>query len=91
MNDPSYVIIIQGLKQYKVCFCIGIKFFGGNIGHVSSSPMVTLNGLVTAFATLLPRQCKKTIILTFYMGKLRPSNFGGVLIPSAILTSVDSK
>jgi len=38
MNNPSYVIIVQGLKQCIVCLCIGIKFLGGNIG---SSILIT--------------------------------------------------
>jgi len=58
---------------------------------ISSSPMVTLKDLVTAFATWLPKDCKNTVILTFHIGKLRPSNFGGVLVPSAIFTIVDEK
>jgi len=53
MNDPSYVVIVQGLKQCIVCLCIGIK-----LDQVSSSPTGTLKGLVTAFATRLPRDCK---------------------------------
>ena len=57
--------------------------------QVSSSPMGTLKGLVTAFATRLPRDCKNMVILTFHIGKLRPSNLGGVLIPSTIFTIVD--
>jgi len=32
MNDPSYVIIIQGLKKCIVCFFISIKFLGSNFG-----------------------------------------------------------
>ena len=51
--------------------------------------MGTLKGLVTAFATWLLRDCKNTVILTFHMEKLRPSNLGGVLIPLAIFTIVD--
>jgi len=54
------------------------------LDHVSSSPLGTLKGLVTAFATRLPRDYKNTVILTLHIGKLRPSNLGGVLIPSAI-------
>ena len=51
--------------------------------------MGTLNGLVTAFATQLPKDCKNTVSLTFHIGKLRPSKLEGVLIPSAIFTKVD--
>ena len=56
---------------------------------VSSLPVGILKGLVTAFATRLPRDCKNIDILTFHMRKLRSSNLGGVLIPSAIFTIVD--
>ena len=51
--------------------------------------MGTLKGLVTAFTTQLPKDCKNMVILTFQMGKLRPSNSGGVLIPSVIFIKVD--
>ena len=57
--------------------------------QVSSSPAGTLKGLVTTFGNQLPVDCKNIIILTFHMGKLRPSNLGGILIPSAIFTIVD--
>ena len=59
------------------------------LDQVPSSPMGTLKGLITAFATQLPRDYKNTVILTFYMGKLRPSNLRGVLIPSTIFIKVD--
>ena len=85
MNDPSYVVIIQGLNQYIVYHCIGIKFLGGNIGPSVLITNGTLKGLVIAFTTRLSRDYKNTVILTFHMGKLKPSNLGGVLIPSAIL------
>jgi len=51
--------------------------------------MGTLKGLVTAFVTQLPKDCKNMVIITFHIGKLRPSNSGGVLIPSAIFSKVD--
>jgi len=51
--------------------------------------MGTLKNLVTAFATLHPKDCKNMVILTFHIGKLRPSNLGGILIPSVIFTKVD--
>ena len=59
--------------------------------QVSSSPSDALNDLMTAFATWLPRDYKKTVILTFYIEKLMPSNLSGVLILSAIYTSVINK
>jgi len=51
--------------------------------------MGTLKGLVAVFTTQLPNDCKNTVILTFQIGKLRPSNLEGILIPSAIFTKVD--
>ena len=89
MNDPNYVVIVQGLKKCIVCLCIGIKSLGAISDQVSSSPASTLKGLVTSFVTQLSRDCKNTVILTFYMGKLRPSNLGGVLIPSVMFTTMD--
>ena len=59
--------------------------------QMSSSPSGALNDLITAFATWLPRDYKKTVILTFYIEKLMPSNLGGVLILSAMYTSVINK
>ena len=91
MNYPRYIIIIQDLKQFIVSFCIDIKFFCGNFGPSVLITSCTLKGLVIAFATRLPKDCKSTIILTFYMRKLRPSNLDEVLIPSIMYTSVDSK
>jgi len=57
--------------------------------QVSSSLMGILKGLITAFATRLPKNYKNTVILTFHIGKLRSSNLGEVLILSVIFTKVD--
>ena len=89
MEDPSNIVIVQILKQGIVCLSICIKLLSGNIGP---SVLITNGynkGLVTALATRLLKDCKNTVILTFHMGKLRPTNLGGVLIPSAIFTNVN--
>ena len=70
------MISLVALKEDLVCF------------EISSSPMGALKGLVTAFTTRLPKDYKNTVILTFHIGKLRPSNLREVLIPLAIFTKV---
>jgi len=72
MNNPNNIIIIQGLKQCIVSFALASNYLVTISDHVSSSPSGTLKGLVTAFATQLPKDYKKTVILSSHMGKLRP-------------------
>ena len=67
---------------------IDIKFLGGNVGASVLLLVGILKDLVTACATRLPSDYKNTVILTFHMRKLRPSNLGGVLIPSVIFIIV---
>ena len=88
MNDPSYIVIIQGLKQW-CAFAFASNSLVAMSDQVSSSPMGTLKGLVTAFTTRLLTDYKNIVILTFHIGTLTASNLGGVLIPSATLTIVD--
>ena len=89
MNDPGYVVIFQSLKQCIVCLVLASNSLVVISDQVSLSSMGTLKGIVTAFATRLPRDCKNTVILTFHIGKLKPSNLRGVLIPLVIFTIVD--
>ena len=86
--DSSNVIIIKSLKKGIVCPSICVKLLRSNIGPSASLQRGTVKDLVTAFTTWLPKDCKNSVILTFHMGKLRPSNLDGVLIPSAIFTNV---
>ena len=71
-----------------MCLSVDVKLLGGNIRPSVLIIIGTLNGLVVAFATRLLRDCKNTIILTFHMRKLRPSNLGGDLMLSAMGASV---
>ena len=77
MNDSRNIIVIKSLKQGIVCPNISVKLFRGNIGPSVLITRGALNGLVTAFATRLLKDYKNTIILTFHIEKLRPSNLGG--------------
>ena len=91
MIDPSYVVIIQGLKQCKCAFTLASNSLVAISDQVSSLPLGTLKGLVTTFATQHPRDFKNMVILTFHMKKLRPSYLGGDLMLSVMDACVYDK
>ena len=48
--------------------------------HELSSVRGSINSFVMALATLTPRDFRKRFILTFQIGKFKPSNLGGDLM-----------
>ena len=48
--------------------------------HELSSVRGSINSFVMALATLTPRNLRNRFILTFQIGKFKPSNFGGDLM-----------
>ena len=66
-----------------------MKLLSSNVESIVVITNGYAKGFSHCFATQLPKDCKNTVILTFHIGKLRPLNLGGILIPSAIFTIVD--
>ena len=84
INHSRNIILIKCLQKGIMGLGIGLKLLSVILDHVFSSPLGITKGLIIALATRLPNDCRKTVILTFQIEKLSPSNFGGALTLSTM-------
>ena len=68
---------------------VSLIFSKGKFGPCAFITIGYNIGFGQGFSNWLPKDCKKIVILTFQIGKLSPSNLGGVLMLSAMFTSDD--